>query len=311
MKRVIVTGGSGRLGRYVVAALSEDHEVTVFDKNPTDAKCRYIEGDILNPASISAALADQDAVIHLAALDADIDATDDEFIKTNVEGTWNLFQCVRETGIGKVVHCSSVAAMNISMENPPQYLPVDTNHPVDPTGAYGLSKLMGEKIARRFAMLGGIDVICLRPSLILPPEYVYDVALTSAKVDGTAPPSPASNPAWISWDEVIPGSRAYVDSRDVAAAFKAALETKGIPWGVFLVTAADTYSGLSTLDVIEREFGAQPEMRDLDRYANGSRASIYDTSETTRQLGWSPIHNWPDLYQEVLGEAWPNRQNQR
>lgn len=300
MKRVLVTGGSGRLGRYIVAALESDFEVTVFDRNAPDVDGAFIRGDILDRSAVEDAVRNQDGVIHLAALDADVEASDSEFIKVNVEGTWNLFDCARAAGVKKVVHCSSVAAVNISPENPPRYLPVDVDHPADPEIAYGLSKLMGEKIARRFVMVGGMDIICLRPTLILPPEYVYDVAKTSAEADGTPVPPAATDPTWKSWGKVIPGSRSYVDSRDAATAFRAALEVDGIPWGIFYVTSTDTYSALATLDVVEREFDLMPELRDPGRYADGSRASIYDTSATTESLGWKPVHGWPAILEEVL-----------
>lgn len=302
MKRVLVTGGSGHLGRYVVRALSENLQVTVFDKKKPDLGCAFASGDILDRAAVAEAVSDQDAVVHLAALDLAVPATDSEYMRVNVEGTWNLFDCARAAGVRKAVHCSSVAAVNISPENPPRYLPVDVDHPADPTIGYDLSKLIGEKIARRFAALGGMDVICLRPTFVMQPDDVYDVAKTTAEADGTAPP-PAAHPSWQSFGEVIAGSRSFVDPRDAAAAFKAALQTDGIPWGIFNVSSADSYSALPTLTVVEREFGVRPGLRNPERYAEGARTSIYDISATTKSLGWKPVHNWPSVLNEVLSAA--------
>ncbi|MBT3556605.1 MAG: NAD(P)-dependent oxidoreductase [Rhodospirillales bacterium] len=303
MKRVLVTGGSGLLGKYVVEALKDTFHVTVFDKAKPAYECAFVEGDILGRTSIDKALVDQDCIVHLAALDAAIKASDDDFIRVNVEGTWNLFSCARNAGIKRVVQCSSVSAVNISPENPPQYLPVDLDHHADPQTAYGLSKLMGEKIARRFFTLGGMDVICLRPSLIMAPEYVYDVALTSSEADGTTLPPPASHDTWKSWGRTIPGARDYVDSRDAGAAFLAALNADHIPWGIFYVTSADSYSALPTTDVVQREYSVSPEIRDPDLYAGDSRASIYDISTTTEELGWTPAHGWPEILQDLLSSV--------
>ena len=145
MKRVLVTGGSGRLGSFVVRALIDSYQVTVLDLAKPTESCEFVIGSVLDRAVLTQALHGQDAVIHLAALDAAVSATDAEFMRVNVEGTWNLFECAHSAGIGKVVHYSSVAALNISRHNPPRYLPVDATHPADPQDGYGLSKLIGEK----------------------------------------------------------------------------------------------------------------------------------------------------------------------
>lgn len=304
INNVLVTGGSGRLGSYVVDCLREVYDVTVFDRSPPKDSVPHIVGDILDPKAVSEAVAGKDAIVHLAALDADATASDSEFFEVNVMGTWNTFECAHAANVKKIVHCSSVAALNISRENPPRYLPIDIEHHADPEIAYGVSKLVGEKIARRFAMLGEMDIICLRPTLILSPPYVYDTVKLTAEADGTTLPPDQTNPAWKSYGEVIPGSRAFVDPRDVATAFKAALQADDISWGVYFVASEDTYSGLETMEVIRREFGIEPELRDPDRFARNPNASIYDIAETTRALGWQPAYRWADVYREVLGIPW-------
>ncbi|MBT4889722.1 MAG: NAD(P)-dependent oxidoreductase [Rhodospirillales bacterium] len=300
MKRVLVTGASGRLGKYVVEALGIDFQVTAFDCNKPDFDCEFIQGDILDRVSVAQAVKNQDSVIHIAALDADATGSESRFMQVNVEGVWNVFDCAREAGVKRIVHCSSVAAINISPENPPQYLPVDIDHPADPKEVYGLTKLLGEKIARRFFVLGGMDIICLRPTYIMQPDYLYDVVKLSAEADGTQPPSPASDPSWLSYGEVIPGSRSFVDPRDVATAFRAALEADDISWGIFTVASTDSHSDLPTLELVEREFGVKPEIRNPERYADRAGASIYDISETTKALGWKPAHSWPAVLEELL-----------
>jgi len=299
-QHVLVTGGNGRLGEYVVRSLKDEFHVTIFDRVGPGVDCNFIAGNILNRDSLTQAMTSIDTVVHLAALDADVAATESEFMRVNVEGTWNVFDCASAAGVKKVVHCSSVAAVNISPENPPQYLPVDVDHPAEPEIAYGLSKLLGEKIAQRFATLGQMDVLCLRPAFVLQPNIIYDVARTTAEVDGTTPPSSASHPSWIPIGEVVPGSRSFVDPRDAATAFKAAVQAEGISWGIFNVASTDSYSELDTMTVVEREFGVRPECRNTELYSQGSRASIYDISSTTRTLGWKPVHNWASILDEVL-----------
>ena len=303
MSRVLVTGGSGRLGAFVVDALAEDHEVTVFDRARPTQDVAFIQGDILDRHSVADAVEFQDAVVHLAALDADVRAADDEFMRVNVLGTWNVFDRSNSAGVKRLIHCSSVAAVNISRENPPQYLPVDTNHTCDPLEAYGLSKLLGENIARRFSTLGNMKVVCLRPTLIMQRSIAYSVAKTTAVADGTPPPPNASDASWELFEDVIPGSRSFVDPRDAAQAFKAALTCPHTAWSIFNLSSRDSYSALMTPEIVEREFGIAPEIRDEDLYEENKRASIYDIATTKQVLGWEPKHDWQDLFSDVLSEA--------
>ena len=260
MKRVLITGGSGLLGAFVVDELRKDIEVTVFDQVQPSQNVAFIKGDLLDRQSVSDSMVDQDAVVHLAALDDAINATDTNFMQVNTMGTWNVFDLAYSSGIEKIVHCSSVAAVNISPENQPQYLPVDTKHVCDPSTSYGLSKLMGETIARRFATLSAMQVICLRVTLVMQHSIAYTIAKTTAEVDGTPAPPIAHDNSWEVFDEIIPGSSSFIDPRDAARAFKAALVAPNIPWGIFYVSAADTYSALPTLDVVQREFSASPRV---------------------------------------------------
>jgi nucleoside-diphosphate-sugar epimerase len=300
MRRVLVTGGSGKLGRFVVRALATSFEVKVFDRLAADDGVEYVCGDVLDRPALTAAMDGCDTVVHLAALDEIIDASDTEFFRINVEGTWNVFDIARACGTKKVVQCSSVAAVNIGRDNPPQYLPVDTEHPCDPRTSYGLSKLLGEKIARRFSALGDMEVICLRPCLVMQPDIVYAIAAAAAKADGSAPPPPASHPSWRPVGGPPGGSRAFVDPRDVAQAFHGAVEAKGISWGVFFVTASDIYGALPTVQVIDRALGAVPETGAGDNYGPQSRSTIYDISATHRALDWSPQWNWADVLDEAI-----------
>ena len=74
--RVLVTGASGMLGRATAEALAErGDEVTVLQRRPAGLACREVLGDVADPAAVGAAVAGQDAVLHLAA-------------KVDVTGRW-------------------------------------------------------------------------------------------------------------------------------------------------------------------------------------------------------------------------------
>ena len=303
MTRVLVTGGSGQLGSYVVDELQNDFEVTVFDLEEPSQDVRFRRGNVLDQTALANAIRDNDAIVHLAALDDFVDASDSEFMSVNAMGTWNVFEVAKSLGIDRIVHCSSVAAVNISPENPPRSLPVDSSHACQPATAYGLSKLLGEQIAQRFAFLTSISVVCLRPTLVMQHPIAYSIAKSTASADGTPLPPIAAHHSWEQFDEVIPGSRSCVDPRDAARAFRAGLEVNDMSWGVFYVGARDTYSALPTLDIVRREFGVAPDLQDTQLYDRNPRASIYDIATTSRDLHWEPRVSWEDLLSEVMSAA--------
>lgn len=301
--KVLVTGGSGQLGSFVVAELMDHCRVSVLDLTPPKADVPYFAADILDRPALAAALAGHDAVVQLAALDAAVDATEEEFFHTNVQGLWNVLEAAEAAGVRRAVVCSSVAAYNISRENPPRYLPVDVDHALGPVTAYGLSKQVGEVVAKSFALRGAMQLCCLRPSLVMQANIAYDVAAKTAESDGGPPPPAASDPSWRPLSEAIAGSRAFIGPADAARCFRAALEADTGAYDVFIVAAADTYSALPTLEVVRREFAVEPEIRDSALYDADPRASIYDISRNREMLDWEPRERWADLLGRVIAEA--------
>ncbi|MBM2809794.1 MAG: NAD-dependent epimerase/dehydratase, partial [Chloroflexi bacterium] len=163
--KVVVTGGVGKIGQWVVKELTtnseQSHEVVVFDRVPgpqqgpfQQGPVRYLMGDTLDLGQVMGVLAGADAVIHLAALPAPGFTTNDVTFRTNVQGTFNVHEAAWRLGIRRVVSASSTAALGwVYRERDflPNYLPLDEDHPLAPQDAYGLSKQTVEGIARSYA----------------------------------------------------------------------------------------------------------------------------------------------------------------
>lgn len=244
-----------------------------------------------------------DAVVQLAALDYAVDATEQQFFETNVQDLWNVLEAAEAAGVGRTVVCSSIAALGLSAENPPHYLPVDREHPAAPVDAYSLSKQVGEVIAQGFAWRGTMEVRCLRPGLVMQSGIAYDVAVKAAASDGAAPPPVAIDPSWRVLPEAIGGSRAFVSPVDAGRCFRAALEAEGRSFDIYHVTVADTFSPLATLEIVGREYHAAPEIRHAALFDADPRASIYNFSRTCEMLNWEPRERWSDLLGRVIAEA--------
>ena len=277
-KRVLVTGASGRIGRHLVDALAGDHEVTVLDLAPPVQDVPFVEGNVLDLDTVRASMAGQDAVIHLAAIDIGVPAEPEAYFGTNVMGTWNTVQAAREAGIGKVVLASSISATGIGEmrpDFPPEYLPVDEAHAMNPKHAYGVSKLVVEDIARSFALHGDVSITCLRPVAV-----IVDSNLRRT-VDRAADP----HHPWLA---------AYVTGEDTGRAFAAALEYDA-PFDALFIAADDSASPVPTLERLAGVYGAAPPVHDPEWFERDPRASPIDATRAKQRLGWRPTSTWAQV----------------
>jgi len=178
-------------------------------------------------------------------------------------------------------------------------LPIDTNHPTDPSGAYGLSKLITEKIARRFALVSKMSVICLRPVLIVQPSMIFNLAYKVAKAENTPLPSSKSRKLWAPDNIELGSSRTFIDPRDAAYAFRQAFLKDNIPWKIFYIANPKTYSRIPTLELVKKEFNVTPELMHSSHLFKDANMSIYDISDTIKDLNWLPKHNWKELVKQT------------
>ncbi len=294
--RIAVTGGSGRLGRHVVEELARHTNVTILDRAPSSSPHPYVNLDVLDLPGVFRALEGHDAVVHLAAIDDGVEAPPETYFETNVMGTWNVLHAAHELGIERVAIASSVAATGIGRGDgapKPRYLPVDEDHPLQPGGPYSLSKEVDEAIARGFARQGVTRVVCLRPTLIIRDEVVgqVDALARGADYDVSRLEEPFAGP--------LPLLRNYVSSRDVARAFRRALETDTGPIDTFFVSARDSIGHIDTLAYARATFGnAMPELRKPELYERDPHAGLIDISRARDRLGWEPDGDWTTLVAE-------------
>jgi len=288
-EQVLVTGGAGRLGRYVVSELSGQCRTTIFDPSAPGSESREA-GNVLNLDSLARAMPGHDAVIHLGAIDSSVPAPPDTVFETNVRGTWNVLHAAQTAGVRRVVICSSSAALGIdysSLSRPPLYLPIDEEHPLRPTQTYGLSKQLGEAMGASFARHGGMEVICLRPCWIMSPDAVNRI---ESERRGTIPPALPGRQR-----EPLALLRSYVAPDDVARAFRLALDMERVTYSVFILAAADTFETEPTLPHLERVYGALPEIRKPEIYRRDPHASAYDITRARDVLGWIPATRWAQV----------------
>jgi len=273
--KILVTGGVGKVGQWVVRDLLDSgaHQVTVFDRlpGPERGPVKYLVGDVQDLGQVIEAMADVEAVIHLAAIHNPNIATASVTYQTNVVGTFNVHHAAFRLGIKRVVSASSNAIVGWSYGEHfvPDYLPIDEDHPLRPEDVYGLSKQIGETIAQSYSRKG-LETIMLRPSGVVTPGELEQI-----KKEG---------------GRRLSGFQAYsyIDARDLAVAFRLSVE-RSIPSGTALFVVSDDSTIAEPLcDLYPR---VMPSIGDKARSLTGSKGS-YSNSRTKKLLGWQPIHSW-------------------
>jgi dihydroflavonol-4-reductase len=220
--KVLVTGATGFLGRALLPVLhGSGHEVRALVRGDAEG-IRELGADPVAAAledreAVRRALSGMEAVIHLAGR-VDFDPRDATALyRLHVEGTRQLLEDAQAAGVSRFVLASSSGTVAVSREA--REATEADDHPLEIVAGwpYYLSKIYQEKAALRFHRDTGLPVVVLNPSLLLGPG---DARLGSTRVvfqflERRIPAMPS-------------GGLSFVDVRDAAAAFAAAL-TRGQP----------------------------------------------------------------------------------
>ncbi len=164
--RLLITGSSGQIGSYVVEhARDAGHETLGVDLEPGPHTDRV--GDVREASTCQSLLEDCQAVIHLAAHVSVPGSIEDplEDARHNVLGTLQLLEAANKTPPERFVNVSSAAVLGT-----PQYVPLDEEHPTQPTSPYGASKLAAERYALLYRNLHDLPLTNVRPFNVYSPR---------------------------------------------------------------------------------------------------------------------------------------------
>lgn len=159
-RRVLVTGASGRIGRFLVPALIDaGFEVSALDivvAQEPDPRARYLSADVTNREELRRLLVGHDAVIHLAANPLAQEWSEVE--PANITGAVSVLETAGELGLDKLIFASSLHVCGYATLGDHFH----ANMPVRPDGPYGVSKAFGEAVARYVHERFGPSVFVLR-----------------------------------------------------------------------------------------------------------------------------------------------------
>jgi nucleoside-diphosphate-sugar epimerase len=283
--RVLVTGGSGRLGQFAIAELlNHGHEAVIADRvaptNPRAPKeareVRYIQTDLSDVGQVAGAMTGCDAVIHLGAIAAPYHHADEVVFKNNVLSTFSVLQAASLLGVKKAVFASSISALGTAyapVPFAPAYAPVDEEIPLLNHDCYGLSKEVDEHTGHMFVRRFGMQVLALRFHWV---AYEEEVPPRAQEV--------AADPMFDNWWRLLWG---WVDVRDAAQMCRLSVEADGLGSEAFNCTAADTIADIPTEELI-RTYAPQVELRaPIEGFG-----SAFSLEKARRLLGYDPKHTW-------------------
>jgi UDP-glucose 4-epimerase len=289
--KIVVTGGSGKVGRYVVDGVSREHQVTVFDQVAPEAKVQFVQGDITDPEACRTAIRGADAVLHLAAIPNPLVEAPSRIMQVNVVGTYCVLDACAEMGVRRLVitstdstygffyqrdYTGAWAAGTAFVAGPtkPERLPVDEKHPTRAHDPYGLSKILCERMGESYSRAKGLNVVCIRLVSVWTPDIYPYARLCLENTDLGAL-----------------NLFGYVDYRDIAQAFRLAAESERVePFDVMLVAAADAGTPLDIRELVAKYYPNAQVAPSI-----GRDTSLYDCSRAAQVLGYSPKYSWRDL----------------
>jgi nucleoside-diphosphate-sugar epimerase len=279
MRRVLVTGAAGHLGRAVVDALAtRGAEVTALELRPPAVELpvdRVVVGSASDVEAVRDALAGVDAVVHLAALREPSLGTAEEVFVGNTSATFTVLEQAAQAGVRRAVIASSYALNGIvfaRQERHPAYLPIDELIPPQIEDPYALSKQVDELTGSMMWWRHGLSVCALRFPYIggleddLPDraqQFLDDLTLGTTEL----------------WT--------YLEKRDAATACVAGLTEPAPGFHVVGLAAPETLVPYPTEQLLDAFYPTVPR-----RTTFPGRAAAIDSRKAHALLRWSPKHFW-------------------
>ncbi len=286
-KRILVTGGTGKLGKVCVQdLLAHGYDVFVVDVEAPAEGIPHIIADLSDFGQTLDALSSVsfdihagvgprafDAIVHLAAFPTPRQYPDAHLFQNNIMGTYNVFEAARRLGIHHVVWASSETTLGEPFDGREPYAPVDEDYPLRAKSAYALAKVLMEDMARQFVLqTPDMKLVGLRFSNVMEPQ------------DYAKFPAYDHDPEERKWN-----MWAYIDARDGAQAIRKAIEWEATGMHAFIIANADTVMSKSSTELMRDYLPQVPVRKALSEHE-----TLLSIEKARRVLGYEPAFSWRD-----------------
>ena len=276
MRGILVTGSSGLLGRHVAEALVQaGHAVTGLDlaPPPENAAWTHVTGEADALAVVTELAMGMDALVHIAAIPRPTGRAAADVFRINMAAMYAAVEAARLARIRRFVYASSFSVLGypfFEKKIVPPYLPVDEGHPPGAQDVYAVSKWLGEEMVEAAVRRGVFSAVSLRMPWIQTPETFH------AAVGPRRRQAEAARDLW-----------AYLDARDAADAFAAAVERPIEGHLRVFLSASDSYMERSSTELVAEAYPDTPIRAPLE-----GTAALIDISAARQALGFAPRFSW-------------------
>ncbi|MBM4167625.1 MAG: NAD(P)-dependent oxidoreductase [Ignavibacteria bacterium] len=278
--RLLVTGGSGLIGTYVVQELSVGMDVEVLDVKPypRNGVVRH-DVDILDAGQCRREITGFDAVVHCAGIPHPLNDPPEKVYQTNALGTFNVLEACAANRIKKLVLLSSESTLGFAFSPRrllPSYFPINEEHPLRPEDPYGLSKATAELLCSGYAVRYGMRIVALRPPWVWVPEERERIVYRGLVRE------------YERWSKNL---WAFVHVSDLVDAIRHSLEADlRNPFESFFITADHNWVGVDSRALIEQFFPEVTVVGDLV-----GTDSLISSRKARQMLGYRPTRAASDL----------------
>ena len=285
--KVLVTGGAGRVGQWVVRELLQrGHQVTVAGRAAGHVLegTRYAVLDCTDYAAVLPLVREHETVVHLAAIAAPMLGTSPDIFRINCAGTYNVYEACAEAGIRKLAVASSINALGQFFGIKPlpvRYFPVDEDHPQLCSDPYSFSKKVTEEIGEYYWQRHRISSVSIRiPYVAQPAQKHLDYLLRCCR-------EPTTN------EFLVRNYWTWVDARDSARAFALGIEAPYEGAHPLFVNDKVNCAGKPSRELAA---AAYPNVTDWREPIQADEALV-SCRRAKALLGWEPCFSWRGVAQ--------------
>ncbi len=317
MANILITGGAGYIGSFMVKRLLDDgHRVTVIDslerghKNAIDSRAILKIGNILDKKFLNEVFTEQsfDAILHFAAFISVNESTQrpDDYFRNNTFGSFCLFEQMRIHNVKRIIFSSTATVYGI-----PRKIPISEDHPKNPENPYGESKLLVEQGLEWYHKMFGISFAVLR--YFNAAGAALDGSMGEEHLQETHLIPNAIQAAIKKKEFVLYGTdyntidgtavRDYIHVLDLVEAHILALGKLQKEEGSFIynVGTGNGFTNKEVIEMVKKVSKVDFPVRLEKRREGDSEATVADSTKIKNELGFKPSYSDLDT---IITSAW-------